>query len=500
MPEKIAIIIGAGPAGLTAAYELLQKTGIKPVIFEQDDCVGGISRTINYKGNKIDIGGHRFFSKSDRIMKWWANILPTESLDAGVDPNKTDDVMLMRNRISRIYYTKKFFDYPIKLNWNTITNLGLIKIIKIFFTYIKAVLFPIKKEDSLKDFLINRFGSELYKTFFKEYTEKVWGVPCEKISAKWGAQRIKGLSITKTLLDAAKSIFNRSDSSIAQKKTETSLIKKFLYPKYGPGQMWKTVAKKIQEQGGKIYLNHKVCSLKLEDNKIGEVIVCDKITKERKIFTADYCFSTMPVKELISSVQNNVPEEVKKIAQNLVYRDFITIGLLVNKLKIKAPDNWIYIQEPSVKVGRIQIFNNWSPFLIADPNKIWLGLEYFANEGDDLWNMEDENLKNFAIKELIELNFVDKEDILDSTVIKVKKTYPAYLGSYNNFPVIRKFTDTIPNLFLLGRNGMHRYNNQDHSMLTAMIAVENIINNITDKQNIWDVNTEEDYHEERKNT
>jgi len=497
---KTAIIIGAGPAGLTAAYELLQRTDIKPIVYEMSNDIGGISKTINYKGNRMDIGGHRFFSKSDRVMQWWKNILPLQGTSKEANPEKTDKVMLIRNRLSRIFYLRKFFDYPISLSLNLALNLGPFRIFKIGMGYIKVKISPIKPEKSLEDFFINRFGKELYLTFFKDYTEKLWNMSCDKIKSDWGAQRIKGLSVTKAVMHSFKNIFS-SDSSVSQKKIETSLIEKFMYPKLGPGQLWEEVARVIKQKDGEVHKNHKVIGIKFKKGKIKEVKV--KNEKTGKIITneGDYFFSTMPVRELVSALGERVPQEVCKVAQGLVYRDFITVGLLLKKLKIKTnelliPDNWIYVQERDVKLGRIQIFNNWSPYLIKDKNKVWLGLEYFCSEGDKLWSKTDEDFSKFAIKELEKIGFIEKEDILDSTVLRMKKTYPAYFGTYDKFDIIRNFVDTFDNLFLIGRNGMHRYNNADHSMLTAMVAVDNLVNGIKSKENIWAVNTEQEYHEE----
>lgn len=522
MYQKTAIIIGAGPAGLTAAYELLDKTDIKPIVYETTADIGGICKTVNYKGNRIDIGGHRFFSKSDRVMQWWQNILPlqgspskddiilgrdimlSEKVDAP-DPEEVDRVMLVRNRLSRIFFLRRFFDYPISLNFNIFFNLGLIRVIKIGLSYIKICLFPIKNERSLEDFFINRFGKELYLTFFRDYTEKVWGVPCSKIKPEWGAQRVKGLSITKAILHAVRNIFLKK-SSLAQKNTETSLIGKFMYPKFGPGQIWEEVARIIKKKGGEIYLQHEVMGFRYQNNKILEVRIKDKISGDRIVKKGDYFFSSMPVKELIESFEEHVPKEVKIIAQGLRYRDFITVGLLLKKLKIKnetkiktinniVPDNWIYIQERDVKLGRIQIFNNWSPYMARDQNTIWLGSEYFCNQGDELWSKSDEEFIRFAIDELAKIDIIEKKDVLDSTIIRIPKTYPAYFGTYERFDIIRNFTDKFGNLFLIGRNGMHRYNNQDHSMLTAMTAVDNIIKNTKSKDNIWNINIEKEHHE-----
>ena len=529
MSKKKAIIIGAGPAGLTAAYELLKRTDIKPVIYEVNDHVGGISKTINYKGNRMDIGGHRFFSKSDRVMDWWQNILPMQGAPSkdqkilniqyhnmsreihlhteGPDPEKTDLVMLVRKRLSRIYFLRKFFSYPISLSLDTFKNLGFFQIIRIGFGYLYARLFPIKNEQSLEDFFINRFGNELYKTFFRDYTEKVWGKKCNEIPAEWGAQRIKGLSLTETIFHAVRKIF-QIQSSISQKKTETTLIEQFLYPKYGPGQMWETVLNKILELGGEYHPRHQVLGLSIQNKNISDAKVMNLESKTTFNINADYFFSTMPVKSLISGIETDVPQEVKRIAQGLEYRDFLTVGLLLRKLKIYnttewptinnvIPDNWIYIQEKDVKVGRLQIFNNWSPYMVKDINNIWLGLEYFCNEGDELWAKPDPDFIEFAIDELVKIGIIEKIDVLDKILVRVPKTYPAYFGTYSEFGVIREFVDKFSNLFLIGRNGMHKYNNQDHSMLTAMVAVDNIIDNISTKDNIWAVNTEEEYHEEK---
>jgi len=522
MPQKKAIIIGAGPAGLTTAYELLHYTDIKPVIFEASSMVGGISRTINYKGNRVDIGGHRFFSKSQRVLQWWLNIFPLQGAPArddiecernlaysdksgAPDPEKEDQVMLKRRRVSRIFYNRKFLDYPLRINANLFSNLGLKKISKIAFDYTKVRVTPFKKENSLEDFFINRFGKELYNTFFKDYTEKVWGVPPAQIDPQWGIQRIKGVSIGKVISHAVKR-FVAKDDSVSQKNTENSLIEQFLYPKYGPGQIWEAVARIIATKGGFIHANSKVVGIRSKNNKVIEVDVQDFSSTNISSIKGDYFFSTMPVKNLIESWQGYLPKGVKEVADGLAYRDFLTVGLLVKKLKVKnqtniktvggiIPDNWIYVQEKDVKLGRIQIFNNWSPYMVRNRDTIWLGLEYFCNEGDDLWSNPDQENINFAVEELAKIGFVDKNSICDGVVIRSPKTYPAYWGGYRNFYQIREFTDSFSNLFLIGRNGMHRYNNTDHSMLTAMTAVDNLIQGNKDKNNIWSVNTEDEYCE-----
>ncbi|MFK5891513.1 MAG: NAD(P)/FAD-dependent oxidoreductase [Flavobacteriaceae bacterium] len=516
---KIAIIIGAGPAGLTAAYELLMHTSIKPIVVEMSSDMGGISKTVNYKGNRIDIGGHRFFSKSQRVMDWWQNILPiqNDTENAVVSLNYqgkkseislpkssklSDKVLLIRNRVSRVFFLQKFFKYPISFSFQTFSKLGFITTLKIGFSYVFIRLFPIAEESSLEDFFINRFGKTLYLTFFKDYTEKVWGKSCKEIPAEWGAQRIKGVSVGKAISHAFTQIFTKN-KDVNQKNTETSLIEKFLYPKFGPGQMWEEVARIVKEKGGEILINSKVTTLFLEQNKVKEITITNTVTDKTTTLSGDYFFSTMPVKELIKGIQPKPPSNVVAVANNLLYRDFITVGLLLKNLKIKSKkanklisDNWIYIQEKSVKLGRLQVFNNWSPHLVKNPDNVWLGLEYFCNEGDDLWQKKDTDFIQFAIDELASINIIEKEAVIDATLIRMPKTYPAYFGSYKSFNEIRNYTDSIENLFLIGRNGMHKYNNQDHSMLTAMTAVENIKNKILSKDNIWAINTEQDYHEE----
>ena len=538
LDRKTAIIIGAGPAGLTAAYELLDKTDIVPIVFEMTGDIGGISKTVVYKNNRIDIGGHRFFSKSNRVMEWWQNLFPLQGQPARDDklldrtvplasscnirplgtkevltvpapnPENTDNVMLVRSRLSRIFFLRKFFNYPISLTIETLTNLGTVRIFKIGLSYLKVCLLPLHIEKSLEDFFINRFGRELYLTFFKDYTEKVWGVPCKEIKPEWGAQRIKGLSITKTILHALSKLFN-SQTNINQNTVETSLIEQFYYPKLGPGQIWETAAEVILANGGQVVLNTRVVGIETEHELITAVQVRDEVSGRVTRYQADHVFSSMPVRELITAMGDCVPEPVKEVASGLVYRDFITVGLLLKKLIIKnetthrtvnelIPDNWIYIQERDVKLGRLQIFNNWSPYMVHDPDTVWIGLEYFCNEGDDLWTMTDEDFSNFAIRELASIDIIKQKDVLDSTVLRMPKAYPAYFGSYDKFDVIQEYTDQFSNLFLVGRNGMHRYNNADHSMLTAMIAVENITTGRSDKSNIWNVNTEEKYHEDKR--
>ena len=526
--EGTALIIGAGPAGLTAAFELLKRTAIRPIVVEKSDSVGGISRTVRYKGNRMDIGGHRFFSKSDRVMNWWMAVMPVEASVNGngshnityqrrtrdvetsenaPSPRSEDRVMLIRQRKSRIYFLRRFFDYPITLSGDTLKKLGVFRTIRIGLSYVKSAVNRVRPETTLEQFLINRFGKELYLTFFKSYTEKVWGVPCNKISAEWGAQRIKGLSITKAVTHFVKKRFARKPAGdIAQKGTETSLIEKFMYPKLGPGQLWEYVADDVLCQGGEVKMGWNVDKLYTDGDRIRAAELVHAGTGAREVIEADYFFSTMPVKELMRCLQANVPPRVLEVSDNLVYRDFITVGLLLRKLKIHEhspngskllADNWIYIQEPDVVVGRMQIFNNWSPYLVADPDTVWIGLEYFCYETDDIWKMPDTEMVDLAKSEIEKIGIIDKQDVIDAVVVRVPKTYPAYFGSYENFHEVRDYVNRFENLFLVGRNGMHKYNNQDHSMLTAMTAVDNIVAGRIDKSNIWALNTEMEYHESK---
>src|ERR1700722_6235814 len=564
---KRAIIIGAGPAGLTAGLELLRRSDIQPVILEASEEIGGISRTIKYKGNRMDIGGHRFFSKSDRVMQWWIDLMPPEVAEPGeagasreisyqgkrrggkgpgplhgepvlrgtgpivhgtsVDendeepeaeavvaevvvpaaPSNPDLVMLIRPRKSRIYYLRKFFDYPITLTGTTLKNLGLVRTFRVGTSYMKSRVTQIKPEKSLEDFLINRFGRQLYLTFFKSYTEKVWGTPCDEISAEWGAQRIKGLSLTTAVKHFVKKTFRAKAAvgagDVAQKGTDTSLIERFMYPKFGPGQLWEHVADLIREKGGQIHMGWKVDRIHCDGSR---VLSIDAVNAqgERQTFAGDYFFSTMPMRELVEAMDAPVPENVREVSRGLQYRDFITVGLLVDRLKVKEADGgllkdtWIYVQEPDVILGRLQIFNNWSPYLVADPTKVWIGLEYFCYDTDDLWKMEDEALKKFAIAEVEKIGILNAEDVSDGHVVRVPKTYPAYFGTYDRFDELREFTDGFENLFLVGRNGMHKYNNQDHSMLTAMTVVDGLVAGHVDKASLWGINTEQEYHEEKK--
>jgi len=527
--QKRAIIIGAGPAGLTAAYELLKRTDILPIILEKSEYIGGISRTIDYKGNRMDMGPHRFFSKSDRVMEWWLNLMPLEEktddsftisyqnkareirkkeADTGQEGKVSDKRMLVIQRLTRIYFLRRFFAYPIQLSMDTLKTLGLVRTIKILVSFLYVKLFPRKPVITLEDFIINQFGRQLYLLFFKDYTEKVWGVPCHEISAEWGAQRIKGLSLSKAIGQAIKGLSRKKKADIGQKGTETSLIEQFLYPKYGPGSLWEEVAGQVQEMGGKVYLNQDVQRIEIDRNQLTCVHTRNSLTGQTAAWEGDYFFSTMPVQELIADMGTEVPEEVQHIAAGLQYRDFINVGILLRQLsapgkiagkykKIDLKDNWIYIQERDVKVGRLMIYNNWGGGMIKDPNTTWIGMEYFCNKEDDFWALDDAAIQTHAILELEKMELGRAGDVLDSTVRRMEKTYPAYFGTYKDFNKIREYTDQFANLFLVGRNGMHKYNNADHSMLTSMVAVDNICDGIVTKENIWAINTEQEYHEEK---
>lgn len=519
---KVVAIAGAGPAGLTAALELLRRSKAVPVLFDSDSQVGGISKTINHHGNRMDLGGHRFFSKSDWVMRWWQDILPIaqdeaalplrtayqgqskEFLPQAAAPRSPDSVMLVRRRLSRIFYRRRFFDYPLKLSANTLRNIGAVETIKIGLSYGRARISYSPPERTLEDFFVNRFGNRLYRTFFKDYTEKVWGVPCREISAEWGAQRIKGLSVAKALSHAVTRRFRGFDT--AQKSTETSLIERFLYPKLGPGQMWEEVARRVRQLGGEIHLKHRVIGIEREGLRITGVRVRDENTRSVRLVSCDHLISSMPVRDL-TGLLGAADSQVARIAGGLPYRDFMTAGLLVRRMTGAGarpgeahgngmpPDNWIYIQEPDVKIGRLQVFNNWSPAMVADPGTIWLGLEYFCAEGDELWSMTDSRFVDFAAEELEKIGLISRRDVIDATLVRVPKAYPAYFGSYAEFGRVREYLDQFPNLYPVGRNGMHRYNNQDHSMLAADRAVDAVLHHGLGKARIWDVNAEGEYHE-----
>ncbi len=510
--RKKVLIIGGGPAGLTAAYELLrQPEEFFPLVIEDHSQPGGISKTLNFDGFRLDIGGHRFFSKSDKVMEWWFGILPPAGAPApddleraqelplfpgGPDPSIEDDVFLIRKRLSRILFERKFYPYPLSLSLETLRNLGIFRTLKIGADYFVSIIRPIRPEETLEDFLINRFGRSLYEIFFKDYTEKVWGRQCSEIEASWGRQRIKGLSIKKVIMSAVRQ--KKGGSDIAQKGLETSLINYFLYPKFGPGQLWEKVSKEVESRGGRVMFSTRVDRLIREGDKITGARIVDLRTRAVKKISLDYCISSAPVRNLVAMLDPPLPEKERAIAFSLPYRDFITVGVCLDDAELgNLRDNWIYVQERDVKVGRLQLFQNWSPYMVPEKNCIWLGLEYFASEGDELWRKGPQEMEAFSTEELLRLGVIRRrENVRFSRLIKVKKAYPAYWGSYGRFGELRTRLDEIENLYLVGRNGMHRYNNQDHSMLSAMEAVRNIIGGIKTKDNIWKVNSEDAYHEE----
>ena len=522
MGAKKITIIGAGPAGLTAGYKLLQKDpACEVTIVEESAVVGGISRTVFHNGNRMDIGGHRFFSKDAKVNDMWQELMPMQGAPSfddlkldrqvnivpdGPDPEQCDRVMLSRNRVSRIYYNRHFFDYPVKMNFNTIRNMGLFTTFAAGMSYLKSLICK-KPDSSLENFYINRFGRKLYSMFFEGYTEKLWGRHPRVISADWGAQRVKGLSIIAVIKDIFTKLMPKSWRK--NRKVETSLIDEFHYPKFGPGQLWETAASEFEKMGGKIIYNCRVDKVEVKDGKIAKLVCCKDGKNEE--FTADTVISSMPIKDLVNGM-NDVPGEVASIAAGLPYRDFVTVGVLIDRINLKnetklktlnniVPDCWIYVQDTGVKLGRIQIFNNWSPYMVNDPEKtVWIGLEYFCDEGDEFWNKSSEEWKQLGIAELVKMGVLDAdEEIRDYHVEKVKKAYPAYFDTYEHIDKLVSYLDSIENLYCVGRNGQHRYNNMDHSMVTAFEAVDNIIaGNSADKSAIWNVNTEKEYHEEKK--
>ena len=516
---KDVIIIGAGPAGLTAAYELLRTPDeYRVIILEESDAIGGISRTVRHGGNRMDIGGHRFFSKDPAVTAWWQELMPTMSAlpydykkldravtvaENGPDPEEEDRVMLVRNRVSRIYYQTEFFDYPVSLKWETIKNMGFFTTVKAGCSYMKAALFK-KQETSLENFYINRFGKTLYAMFFEGYTEKLWGRHPRDISADWGSQRVKGLSIRAVLKDMVGKLRPKKKRG----PVETSLIEEFYYPKFGPGQLWETVAEAIIQKGGVILKNSRVTALDTENGRISRVHYA--INGVSKALKGDIVISSMPVKDLIGGM-NDVPADIAAAAKGLPYRDFVTVGLLVDKLNLVnktdvqtlgdiVPDCWIYVQDGGVKLGRIQIFNNWSPYMVADPdNTVWIGLEYFCNEGDDFWRMDEEACVRFAVGELKTMGVLGEDAVIkDAHRERVKKAYPAYFDTYREMDSLIRFLDGFDNLYCVGRNGQHRYNNMDHSMVTSFEAVKAIRSGSTDRTAVWNVNTEKEYHEEKR--
>lgn len=512
---KTVLVIGAGPAGLTAAYELLAHSKeYNVIVFEESDCFGGISKTVNYKGNRMDMGGHRFFSKAQEVNDWWEKMMPMQGAPSkddimlkrevplsadGPNPADEDVVMLMRNRVSRIFFDGKFYDYPISLKPETFKNMGLSNTLKCGFSYLRAMAHKLP-ENNLENFYINSFGRQLYSMFFEYYTENLWGRHPSEIDASWGAQRTKGLSINGIIKDVLGKAFR-----VTNREVNTSLIEQFKYPKLGPGELWEVTAARVEELGGTIIKNAKVVGLHREGNIISS-LTYEKDGKKTTT-SGDYIVSSMPLRDLVGGM-NDVPDTPARIAAGLPYRDYMTLGVLLkklnlaNKTKIRTignivPDCWVYVQDRNVKMGRFQIYNNWSPYLVKDlENTVWIGLEYFCNEGDAFWNQKEEEFAKLGIEEMLKIGLIsDKNDVLDYHMEKVKKAYPAYFDTYAEIDTLVEYLNTIDNLFCVGRNGQHRYNNLDHSMMTAFEAVKCIRAGSLDKSAIWGVNTEKEYHE-----
>ena len=514
MEKRIAVIIGGGPAGLSSAYSLLKYTNdIKPVIIEENDCVGGLSRTLIHNNNGIDIGPHRFFTRNNEVFQLWNEFLNIQDCPAiddkllnrfpksengKINPEIQDNVFLKRKRFSRIYYNKHFIDYPIKINLAIFKALGLKKTVLAGLSYIKSCLKK-QKEINLESFMINRFGKVLYQLFFENYTEKVWGVHPNSISKEWGEQRIKKISVFKVLKDTLLTFLKINF------KKETSLIDEYYYPKFGSSQIYNLMAEKIKEMGGEIILNTKVVKIHRNGNEISYVEYIDNQTNEVKILKGDLYISSMPVKDLITNM-NEVPAEIKDIADNLPYRDFILVNFILNNINLKnntkhptinniAPDSWIYLQDTGIKAGRLDIMNNFSPYIINNfKEDTIVSLEYFCNENDEFWNKSDNEIINFAAKELVSSDIANISYIKDIKCFRIKKAYPAYFGSYSEFNKIQDYINKTENLYCIGRNGQHKYNNMDHSVLSGIVAAKIIINNI-DKNSLWDVNTDNNYQE-----
>ena len=518
---KKILVIGAGPAGLTAAYELLSKAKdeVEVVVFEESGDMGGISKTVNYKGNRMDMGGHRFFSKVPEVNEWWNKMLPMQGqpswddialerqiplAQGGPNPEKEDRVMLHRNRVSRIFFEQKFFDYPIQLKPALFVNMGFVNTMQVGFSYLASLIHK-RKENSLEDFYINRFGKKLYSMFFENYTENLWGRNPSEIAPDWGSQRVKGLSIIAIIKDvfAKMSPFKKKNRHV-----ETSLIESFSYPKLGPGQLWDVTATEIEKLGGTILKHAKVVGVTKNEQNVITSLQYEQ-DGEVKTMEGDVVISSMPMKDLIAGM-NDVPAEPARIAKGLPYRDYMTLGVLIPKLNLKnktklktvgniVPDNWVYVHDRTVKMGRFQIYNNWSPYMVKDlEHTVWVGLEYFCQEGDDFWNMTEEEFSKLAVDEMVKMGLIDSADVVFDTHAEwVKKAYPAYFDTYAEIDKLVDYLNTIDNLYCVGRNGQHRYNNIDHSMVTSFETVKNILGGTKDKSNIWSVNTEKEYHESK---
>ncbi|HEX9070291.1 MAG TPA: NAD(P)/FAD-dependent oxidoreductase [Ktedonobacterales bacterium] len=473
-PDRSVVIMGAGPAGLTAAYEL-RKHGIPALVFEKDpDFVGGISRTVEHRGYRFDIGGHRFFSKSQEIEDLWTEVMGEE--------------MLTCDRLSRIYYRGKYFDYPLKAT-NALLNMGLFETVRCLASYAWARIHPVKKPQSFEEWVSNQFGHRLFSIFFKAYTEKVWGMSTNEISADWAAQRIKGLDLGMAIRGAIFPQRKKGGATVIK-----TLIDEFRYPRLGPGQMWERIATQLAAQGHPVALGHEVVSVKHDGARVTQIVVRDSAGAERAVQGTNF-ISTMPILELVRKLDPAPPAQVMSAAESLKYRDFLTVAVVLNKPEV-FPDNWIYIHDVEAVVGRIQNFKNWSSAMVADPNTTCLGLEYFCFEGDGLWTSSDEQLVARARAELVALKMCKAEDVLWGVVVRQPKAYPVYDDVYQqHLAVIRGYlAERLPNLALVGRNGMHHYNNQDHSMMTALLAARNIA--LGASFDPWKVNTDAEYHED----
>jgi protoporphyrinogen oxidase len=462
-PEP-AVIIGAGPAGLTAALELVRR-GISPLLLEKSDRVGGIARTVEHQGYRLDIGGHRFFTKVPEVDRLWREVLGEEFLRVP--------------RLSRILFRGRLYDYPL-VPRNALANLGPIESLRILLSYLKWKVLPYREEATFEQYVTNRFGRRLYERFFKTYTEKVWGIPCDRIRADWAAQRIRGLSLMSAVVDA---LTGRGDAR--------TLIKAFDYPRLGPGLMWERFRDRVERGGGRVELGTEILRIEREGRRI-RAVVARRDGRTRTV-AGERFLSSMPLDELVGRLSPPPPAEVCEAARGLAYRDFLIVGLFLAKPDL-FPDNWLYVHTPGVRVGRIQNFGNWSAAMVPGPGVTSLGMEYFCSRGDDLWEQPDADLIALAGRELDTLGLADPSDIRGGVVVRQEKAYPVYDGAYRrNVAIIRDYLGTIENLQTMGRNGLHRYNNQDHSMLTALLAVRNLLG---ERHDLWEVNTERSYHED----
>ncbi len=518
--KRKILIIGAGPAGLAAAYKLVKSPETEIIIWDKNAQVGGISQTIQNNGWRFDLGPHRFFTKNKEVNDFWEEILPLQGVPTqedlrwqkhnplsqklnAPDPEKDDRVMLSKNRYTRMFFQGKFFDYPLKLNLSNIFKLGLLQGALIFLSYLKTKISPCRPEISLEDFYINRFGKKLYQFFFKDYTEKVWGLPCSQIPKEWGAQRVKDLSLTKMIND-----FITKTIGIKPKNQFTSLTAHFSYPKYGAGHFYQTLADDLTKKGVTITLNTKLTELTYVNNQIKKAHGQNKAGQTIETTEISEVISTMPIKDLIASLNPVAPLEISKIAQTLPYRNSIIVAVLYKKLNLKntsrlktradiIPDNWIYVQDSTVKLGRLSIFNNFSEFMLENRDWPLMSLEYFCNDDDILWQQSSAEIIQLAKLELEKTQIANEIDFIEARVVKVEKSYPAYFGAYASFPEIKKYLAGFTNLFPAGRNGQHKYNNMDHSIACGFEAANLILNNQKQHDSLWSINTENEYHEKK---